>query len=179
MPRTTYPILCTTYLIPRTSYLISCTTYHVHMPGMPTRAQATIFVSYSIGMREFLAVQGGIQPPAPHLTGGGLTSLAAVQYKRYVFTAKLIPYCIELVQGVSCSPHQHPFWQGGSDPTSYQYMYIFHPCLCPPSRPNSVPRTAYCISRISCLVSRTSCFVPHISYPALYTLRITPHTAPK
>jgi len=83
------------------------------MPGMPTRAQATIFVSYSIGMREFLAVQGGIQPPAPHLTGGGLTSLAAVQYKRYVFTAKLIPYCIKLVQGGILQPPPAPLLAGG------------------------------------------------------------------
>jgi hypothetical protein len=127
-------------------------------------------------MRD-ISSAGGIQPLAPHLARGDLTSLAAVQCKHAcIYKAELIPFCVNSKQRELCSPHQLPFWQGGSNPTSSHIRYIisiFAGDL--PTHPASVPRTTYYVSRILCLVPRTSYFVPSTSCPAPCTWHITPH----
>ena len=127
-------------------------------------------------MRD-ISSAGGIQPLAPHLARGALTSLSAAQCKHAcIYKAELIPFLCKFETEGICSPHQLPFWQGGSDPTGTHVMYIISIFACAfPTDPASVPRTTYHVSRILCLVPRTSYFLPSTSRPAPCTWHVTPH----
>ena len=115
-------------------------------------------------------MQGVSSPWHPTLPGG-CDHLAAVQCKHAcIYKAELIPFLCKLETEGICSPHQLPFWQGGSDPTSSHIRYIISIFACDLlTDPASVPRTTYYVSRIlaSYLAPRTSYQVPR-----------TPHHAP-
>ena len=121
-------------------------------------------------------MQGVSSPWHPTLPGG-CDHLAAVQCKHAcIYKAELIPFLCKFETEGICSPHQLPFWQGGSDPTSSHIRYIISIFACDLlTDPASVPRTTYYVSRILCLVSRTSYFVPSTSHPAPCTWHITSH----
>jgi len=169
-------VLCTLHHVPRTSHLIPHTMYH--LPRTHARQAKKETSICELFAWEILAVQGVSSPWHPTLPGGLWPACLLHNVSMRVFTKQSsFHFCVNSKQRELCSPHQLPFWQGGSDPTSSYIstlrISIFACDLL--TDPASVPRTTYYVSRILCLVPRTSYFVPSTSRPAPCTWHVTPH----
>ena len=125
-------------------------------------------------------MQGVSSPWHPTLPGG-CDHLAAVQCKHAcIYKAELIPFLCKFETEGICSPHQLPFWQGGSDPTSSHIRYIISIFACdlltdPASVSRHVLRISYLVPRISHLVLRTKHLAPrtmHLAHHISFLIHI-------
>jgi hypothetical protein len=145
--------------VPRTTYSIPCTMYHI--PRTSYLIPCTMYHIHMPGMPKRAQA----------------SNLWAIWSMRVFTKQSSFYFCVKLVQGV-CSPHQLPFWQGGSDPASSRIRYIistFAGDLPSPNRPSKC--TLYPVLRISYLVPRTSHLVLRTKHLAPRTMHLAHHTS--
>ena len=114
---------------------------------------------------------GGIQPLAPHLARGALTTWLLYNVSMRVFTKQSsFHFCVNSKQRELCSPRQLPFWQGGSDPAIAPVLGTLFLSLQVTSQQTQqvypVPCTTYLVSCASYLAPRTSYQAPRAPHHA-------------
>ena len=166
IPSASHHVLCTLHYVPRTSHLIPHTMYHLPRTHAGQAKKETSICE--LFAWEILAVKGVSSPWHPTLPGGLWPAWLLYNVSMRVFTKQSsFHFCVNSKQRELCSPHQLPFWQGGSDPTSSHIRYIISIFACDLlTDPASVPRTTYYVSRILCLVPRTSYQAPRAPHHA-------------